>query len=48
MQRPDPSLPLAAGYAVIAAGLGLSLLAMLPLAAMPTARVVTWLAQALL
>ena len=43
MRKADQSTTLAAGHAVIAAALGLSLLAMLPLAAISVARLLVWL-----
>ncbi len=43
MEKPAQNPPLAAGHAVIAAALGLSLLLMLPLAALSAGRLVAWL-----
>jgi hypothetical protein len=46
MQKPEQLSPLAAGHAVIAAALGLSLLVMLPLAALSVTRLLAWLVGA--
>ncbi|MEI8178531.1 hypothetical protein [Aestuariivirga sp.] len=43
MREPDQIPTLAAGHAVIAGALGLSLVVMLPLAAPPAARLLAWL-----
>lgn len=42
MHKPGPLSPLA-GHALIAAALGLSLIVMLPLVALPAARLLGWL-----
>ncbi|MFO1130925.1 MAG: hypothetical protein U1E16_02755 [Hyphomicrobiales bacterium] len=43
MEKPGHLSPLAAGHALIAAALGLSLLVMLPLAALSATRLLAWL-----